>query len=160
MGLGNPEIQFSDGVLKVTATLPAEPDVAARIPSTLAAPGVLRGTREHQPDVEMLSNADVVQSAMRQDITLMPWTVLTLTDEAQQRLLAFVMEKRDGKVTYTLDGQVVGTVSNLKGAPHELELSPVGTDDRDRMHKAAERTAILHGGPLPCTLTPIVGATP
>ena len=155
MGLGDPELTTPDGRVVLTATLPAEPDVAARIPVTLAMPGVLRAWPEDDPSSTLFTNADVSQAAMRQDLTLMPWTVLTLTPEARQRLQDTVMAKRDGKVVYALDGQVIGTVSNLKGAALEVELTPEGTDDRDRMQKAAERTVVLGSGPLPCPLTPV-----
>jgi hypothetical protein len=155
MGLGEPEATFADGILRLTTTLPAEADVAARIPQTLAMPGVITGTAESDPARTVITNADITAAAMRQDLTLMPWTVLTLTEAAQERLRAFVLEERDGKVVYRLDGQTIGTVSNLKGAPREVELTPEGTDDRDRMHKAAERSVVLGSGPLPCPLTPV-----
>lgn len=155
MGLGDPELSYADGTLSLTTTLPAEPDVAARIPITLAMPGVLTGTQQSHPDQLVIANADVQSAAMRQDLVLMPWTVLTITEEAQERLRAFVMSERDGKVEYRLDGELIGTVSNLKGAPREVELTPEGTDDRDRMHKAAERSAVLDSGPIPCPITPV-----
>lgn len=153
MGLGDPELTFADGTLTLVATLPAEEDVAARIPGTLAMTGLLEGRRIEAPDDVLLSNTHITDAAMRQDLTLMPWTVLTLTDAGVERLKSAVVDQRDGKVRYTLDGVEIGVVSNLKGPTREVELTPDGPTERDRMHAAAERTIVLGSGPLPCPLT-------
>ncbi len=157
MGLGDPQLEVDGRRIRLTATLPAEPDVAAQIPHTLARRGILRAYEASTPATTLFTNADIVDVGIRQDLTLMPWTVLTLTEEARLRLQEVVLANREGRVHYTLDGEPIGSVSNLKGAPVEVELTPEGTDDRDRMHKAAARTVILASGPLPCALVPASG---
>lgn len=155
MGLGDPELTVDGDLLRLTATLPAEPDVAARIPATLAMRGVLSSSPQGHPDQVLFTNDDVEGAAIRQDITLSPWVVLTLTEEAQSRFQEVVLAERDGHVAYTLDGEPIGTTSNLNGAPREVELLPDAEDERVRMHLAAERAVVLDS-PLPCALTPVV----
>lgn len=153
MGLGEPELHTEGDQLRLTVTLPDEPDVAARIPTTLGMRGVLSSHAEGSDEV-LFTNADVTGAAIRQDITLSPWVVLTLTEAAQERLQAHVLAHRDGRIRYTLDGQPLGSTSNLDGAPREVELLPDGTDERDRMHRAAEQVIVLDA-PLPCDLVPV-----
>jgi hypothetical protein len=152
MGLGDPEFEKTPEGFRLTTTLPSDPDVAAEIPRTLATPGVLRAHPVNAPARTLLTNDDVVNASIRQDLTLSPWTVLTLDAGGVEKLGAFVSEERDGRVVYTLDGLPIGSVSNLKGATPEVELNPEGKDDRDRLHKAAARAIILDSGPMPCPL--------
>jgi hypothetical protein len=150
MGLGDPVFDEVPGGFQLTVTLPAEADVAASIPVTLATPGRLRAVRESQPDVALIENAQITGAAIRQDLTLIPWTVITLAPEGYEALLAWVREQRDGKVVWSVDGEPIGTVSNLKGAATEVEISPALDDDRARMMRAAELAIVLDSGPLPC----------
>lgn len=156
MGLGDPQWSEWDGGFTLTVTLPDDPEVAAEIPRTLATPGNLRVHPVDDPNRNILLNEHVASSAIRQDLTLSPWTVLTLTPEGLEALGDFVMEDREARLVYLLDGAPIGSVSNLKGKTAEVELTPEGTDDRDRMHKAAARAMILDSGPLPCDLDRVV----
>ncbi len=152
MGLGNPVYSKTDAGFTVEVTLPADPDVAAEIPRTLATPGFLRAHPTTDPNRTLFTSDQVEKGAIRQDLTLSPWTVITLSDEGVEALKAYIDEDREGRVTYLLDGLPIGSVSNLKGPTPEVELSPEGKDDRDRMHKAAARAIIVDSGPLPCPL--------
>lgn len=152
MGLGDPVFTPTDGGFRLEVTLPSDPDVAAEIPRTLATPGILRAHPVNDPARTLLTNADVARGSIRQDLTLSPWTVLSLNAAGLEKLGAFVDEEREGRVVYVLDGLPIGSVSNLKGATPEVELSPEGRDDRDRMHKAAARAILVDSGPLPCPL--------
>lgn len=154
MGLGNPVFTSTASGFSLEARLPADPDVAARIPITLATPATLSAHVEGTPSRVLLTNADIEGAAIRQDITLSPWTVLTLTPKGLEALRSYVREQRDGKVVYTLDGQPIGTVSNLKGAALEVELTPSAPTEKERLHAAAERAILLDSGPLPCPVTP------
>ncbi|MEZ4316741.1 MAG: hypothetical protein R3F61_04540 [Myxococcota bacterium] len=152
MGLGDPVYTDLDGGFRVTVTLPSDPEVAADIPRTLATPGVLRAHPVNDPGRTVLTNEHVTSAAIRQDLTLIPWTVLTLNTAGLAALDAFVQEDREGRLVYTIDGLPVGSVSNLKGTTPEVELTPEGRDDRDRMHKAAARSIVLDSGPVPCPM--------
>jgi len=152
MGLGDPVFTDTSSGFQLGVTLPKDEQVASEIPKTLATPGVLRAHPVDDPARTLLTTEDVAGAAIRQDIALMPWTVLTLTDAGLDKLGAFVDEQREGRIQYLLDGVPVGSVSNLKGKTREVELSPEGEDERIRMHRAAARSIILDSGPLPCPL--------
>lgn len=153
MGLGDPRlVERADG-FDLEVTLPSDVGVARSIPGTLTAPGRLEAVRRDAPDRVLFTEAEVASAAIRQDLTLIPWTVLTLTDAGVAALGAYVQEDREGRVHYRMDGVEIGSVSNLKGATPEVELTPALEDDRARMEAAAARAVVLDSGPLPCSLS-------
>ena len=154
MGLGEPVFSNTPDGFTVTMTLPSDPIIAAQIPTTLAQPGILSASRQDAPSSVVLTNEHISSAAMRQDLQLTPYTVLTLTEAGQHRLEAFVEEQKEGKLVYTLDGTEIAVMSNLMGAGPEVEFTPTDTlDARVRMQRAAERTILLDSGPLPCPIT-------
>lgn len=160
MGLGDPVLAERPDGFDLQVTLPADPHVARGIPDTLTAPGRLQAVRRDAPDQVLFTEAEVAHAAIRQDLTLIPWTVLTLTDAGVAALGAYVREDREGRVIYRMDGAEIGSVSNLKGATPEVELSPELEDDRARLEAAAARAVVLDSGPLPCPLSVVTAVAP
>lgn len=153
MGLGDPQFATTPEGFSLTVTLPSDPDVAAAIPTTLATPGRLVARRVGAPEPVLFTEARVTSASIRQDLTMIPWTVLTLDEAGVASLLAWAREQREGRVEYLLDGAPIGEVSNTQPISAEVELSPMLEDDRLRLHRAAEWAIVLNGGPLPCPVT-------
>lgn len=153
IGLGEPVLEQTDGVLTLTATLPSDPTIAGSIPSTLAEKGVL----EARVNGEVIfDSTNITAGSIRQDLTLIPWTVLTLDEHALGQLEKAVLANREGEVVYFLDGRRIGRVSNLKGWGPEVEIhAEDATNDIERMHKTAARSVVIGSGPLPCALEPL-----
>ena len=141
---------LADGVLSLTATLPGDPAIAASIPGTLAERGWLEARVGETP---IFDSTNVTAGAIRQDLTLIPWTVLTIDDEGQKALQQAVEADREGEVVYFLDDRRIARNSNLKGWGPEVELQAEdATNDLDRMHLTAARSVVVGSGPLPCPL--------
>lgn len=148
IGLGDPVFATIDGGFTLTATLPSDPQVAMGIPATLTEPGVLQAMAG---DTVIFDNSDILSGSIRQDLTLIPWTVLRIDDDAVQRLGEAVMAERRGEVDYVLDGRKIARVSNLKGYGPEVEFTAEdASTDLERMMKTARRTVVIGSGPLPC----------
>ena len=154
MGLGRPEwLDLPDG-FQLTVTLPQDADVASGIPATLTAPGRLRAYPEDLPDTTVFTSDQIDGAAIRQDLTLIPWTVLDLDATGQEAVEQTVLGHRDGEIHYTLDGTFIARVSNLKGFGPEVEFTAEdAVSDRQRLQLVAARTIILDNGPLPCPVT-------
>ena len=149
MGLGAPQLARTDGGFTLTAVLPAEEDVAAAIPTTLATPGAfsLRGGSE-----VLVTSADVVSSGVRLDVTMTPTTLIVLTLDGARVVANHMNAHPDERMDFVLDGEVIHVESNRKPfSEAELEIPPSAEDDRARMALAAHRGIII-GHPHPCAV--------
>ena len=159
MGLVPTPVERTDG-FAFDVVLPAEADVAARIPTTLAIPGRL----EIRGDGEVLAtSADVRASSVRMDLMMVPSTLVNLGPDAAERVTTWVRAHPEGKLEFWLDGVAIGTQSSQnpvgKGeveiAPMRREVAgspPEELDDRSRWLAVAEWSVVIDH-PLPCAVT-------
>lgn len=153
IGLGEPVLQRDGDTVSLTATLPADPVIAASIPGTLAERGWLEA---RVGDQVLFDSSHVTGGSIRQDLTLIPWTVVQLDAHAEQQLQQAVEANREGEVVYFLDDHRIGRISNLKGWGPEIELQAEGAaNDLERMHLTAARSVVIGSGPMPCALEPL-----
>lgn len=148
MGLGDPVFQEAPDGFSLTATLPGDPETATSIPGTLSERGLLLAKAG---DRVVFDHTHVERAAIRQDLTLIPWTVLYVDEAGVKALSEAVLADRDGEIVYELDGYPIARVSNLKGWGPQVEFTAEdATTDLERMRKTAARTIVIGSEPLPC----------
>lgn len=147
MGL-DPVLESVEGGFRLTATLPAEEDVAAAIPGTLADPG--RFSLRAEDGTVLVDNAGVAAAGVRMDLLMRPATWVRFAPEARDRVHAHVRAHPTGTLLVVVDEVEVWRHANEKepGA-WEIEIPPSAENDRARMHLAARRGIVLDA-PLPC----------
>jgi hypothetical protein len=147
MGLAATVAPTDEG-FTVSATLPADPTVAASVPGTLARPGrveILSG------DTVLATNADVAEAEPRLDLRMASYALVRFKPDAVPRIVAAVRADPAGHLVLRLDGADVGTQPNADPiAKGELEFAPRTDDDAVRMRAIAEWAVVVDHGPLPC----------
>ena len=151
MGLGTPRLEGGEGSrYTLTAVLPDEPEALSAIPETLATRGLME---LHGGGEVLLTNADLVSSSVRLDITMSPTTLLVLTLDGAKTVAKHMNTYPDDRMDYFLDGEKIHDQSNRKPFSElELEIPPSAENDRARMGLAAHR-GIIMGLPLPCEVS-------
>ncbi len=151
MGLGEPIVVGRADGFDVTATLPADPDIAARIPTMLARPGLLAVVAD---DGTVVVDASHVETAtLRLDLTGEPAVAVQL-DPAGVALLASHTEGRpDGHVDVQVDGVSYGTRENTPPERRGHLNLRIGEPTRQAQVAAAADLGIVLAAPLPCTPT-------
>ena len=123
MGLGDP--QWTDSPLAVTVTLPSDPLDAEDIPKTLVRPGVMEIYQDGD-DTPTFTNAQITTAAPRLDLTMIPYTVMTLDAEAWAQAREAAGTEPKGRWRFDLDGETIGYQSN--------EVKIVGVYPASRPH--------------------------
>jgi hypothetical protein len=151
MGLGSPVLVGGEGSrFTLAAMLPEEPEARSAIPETLATRGLLE---LHGGGEVLITNADLVSSSVRLDITMSPTTLLVLTLDGAKVVAKHMNAYPDDRMDYILDGDKIHDQSNRKPfSEAELEIPPSAENDRARMALAAH-WGIVMGRPLPCDVS-------
>lgn len=149
----------SAGPLSFRASLPADPEVAAAIPRTLATPGRLevRGG-----DEVLASPDDVADASVRMDLMMVPSTLVNLRPEAAGRVRDHVRAVPEGRLTFVLDGAPIGEQSNQAPVEvGEVEIDPAlgghhggRLDEGKPRWEAVAAWAVVVDHPLPCAVQP------
>jgi hypothetical protein len=147
MGLA-PETRTDDGGFTVSVVLPADPRVAAQIPSTLAQPGRLEVIGR---GAVLATSADVTDASVRMDLLMIPSTLLAMTEAATARVATEVRADPDGTLVFRVDGRDEGIQPNGAVEGAELELSPPERDGQARWDAVAKWSVVLDH-PLPCPI--------
>lgn len=166
MGLGEPEFVDSADGFALTATMPADPKIAAGIPAALARPGRLEIRAVDAPltDPPLIEGERVEASTVHMG-TEGAMTLFRLDETGADTLRVHMQQHPEGSIAYWLDGEKVGDRLNMPAEPHgNLEIYGTGPDEMAQMRIAAERSVILDAGPLPCPVavvsTTVVEAAP
>lgn len=152
MGLGDPRpVAVTDG-FGFEVTMPADVRVAAAIPATLARPGTFQIVTTPAGEVVLDGHIDGTSVHVGAGD---PVTLVRLDDFGTRTLRDHMQAHPEGKVAWKVDGEVIGTRSNLPAeARGQLELEIITTEDlAEAVALAAERDVILGEGPLPCEVT-------
>lgn len=153
MGLGDPKpIAVEDG-FGYEVTMPADPVIAAAIPATLARTGAFRIVA--QPGGEVVVDGHVEGASVHVGAGD-PVTLVRLDGEGAKALRDHQEAHPLDKIAYQIDGETIGTRSNLPAeARGQLELEITTTEDLgEAVRLAAERDVVLGEGALPCPVTP------
>ncbi len=149
IGLGQPKLTIEPAALQLEATLPGNSDDLQAVPDLLAREGKME---VGPPGSPVLGPSDIVEAQLRLDESGMPYTWVKPNDEALVRLQAVRSADPEGTLEIRFDGE------NPTPLPNDIELSEGGFRvltaegvTRERMRVAADRTILLHSGPLPCT---------
>jgi hypothetical protein len=149
MGLAPRRTDTADGFV-VDVVLPADPEVAARIPETLAARGQLEVRGE---GVTLAGPEDIVDASVRMDLMMVPSTLVKVGPEAAAAITTHVRSHPTGVLQFRVDGVEVGTQSNQNPVTiGELELSPPTADGRARW-EAVAAWSVTVDHPLPCPIS-------
>lgn len=152
-----------DGGFALDTRLPADPRIAAQIPETMAAPGVLEVhalNADQTPGELLASNKDVVDVTTYMDFLDTPKVAVKLNGEMSEALKMYQSTHIDGDIGLWLDGRLVTTRRNAPPEVHgELRLDLMRASDLDRIEFAAAAGVILQHGPLPCAVKAL-GTTP
>ncbi len=150
MGLGDLEVESTSGAIRMTATLPADPGVAARVPDTLAVPGyfaVVDGKTGGE-----IAGPDRVETAFPHlKITGSPVTLVGLDDDGRRALALFVRDHPDGRVALEFDGERLAEI-DTSDAPSgdDIEVPAAADDANLQLELAAGRAIAIQSGPMPC----------
>ncbi len=140
------------GGFLVTTQLTGDPAVDAGLPATLTTPGDL----EIRAGRTVLGTTDdVTDASVRMDLFMVPYVLLSLDDDAAQRVKENVRADPQGKMTFHVDGEKIGWQSNtnpVSVGKLEVNLEMDG-DERARMHAVASWSVVLDHAPLPCRVT-------
>ena len=128
--------------------LPADPEAARAIPSTLASPGQLQ---IQDADEAIATNSDLVDASVKMDLLTEPSLLLTLSDAATERLKSHA---RPGhRVSLHIDGARVADTP-LDRASSVLDFLLTEGVERERWSRiAAWSVTVDH--PLPCPIRPL-----
>jgi hypothetical protein len=130
--------------------LPADPEVAGRIPATLAAPGRLE---IHGDGAVLATHADVTGASVRMDLMMTPSTLVNLSAASADRIVKHVRAHPEGRLVFVLDGVSIGTQSNRNPVGvGEVEIAPSGLGDEERWRAVAEWSVVVDH-PLPCEVS-------
>lgn len=158
MGLTDAALHSEGARHELTATLPADPQIAASIPGTLAERGLL--TVRASDGAVLADHTSVESAGVRMDIMMTPTTFVRLKRPAALSLRDHVRENPEGHLAIELDGAEVFVRSNRADLVEvELEIPPSAEDDQARMQLAAARGVVLGSGPHPCPVQ-VVGVRP
>lgn len=149
-------LEPSPGGLVVRFDGPADPDVRATLPETLATPGLLelRGG-----DRVLATQEDVVDASVRLDAMMTGSTLIHLSSSAGDRVRAWVREQPTGQLDFYVDGERVGGQRNDAVTVGEVEIAPPIDDDAQRL-RAVAHWAVVIDHPLPCRVTVVSSRDP
>lgn len=146
MGLGEPVLAPADGGFALSATLPADEAVAARIPDTLVRRGQLAVRQDGAPVVE----GHVERAILRMDFIGEPTVAVELDAEGTAALAAHMEAHPEGQVELFVDDEPFGHRTNSpveRGGKISLRLTD---DDRARQVERVAALALVLADPLPC----------
>jgi hypothetical protein len=152
MGLGDPAWADAPGGWTLTATLPADPDVAAAIPATLTAAGRFEVRADGDgADAAPIVAAEQVESASVGFGPIGSVTSIQLDEAGATALREHMMAHPEGRIALWFDGGRVQDEANLPAEPRgALNLRPPREGARAELEVAVERALLLNHGPLPC----------
>ncbi len=148
MGLGDTSLEVSQGGFIIGAVLPNRKGASNEIAATFAGEGrfALRAG-----DIELATDADIVDASVRLDITMTPTTLINLNETARDRIYAHIDANREGKLEVWLENEMVWDYGSMRPMiDGEIEVPPSAENDEARMKLAAHRAIVLNNGPLPC----------
>lgn len=140
------------GGYTVTTQLTGDATVDESLPATLTTPAVL----EVRAGSEVLATtADVIDASVRMDVFMVPYVLLSVDEDAAERVKQYVRSDPEGRMTFHVDGQPIGWQSSSNPVSiGELEINLVlEGDERARMQAVASWSVILDHAPLPCDVT-------
>lgn len=158
--MGLPEASFApiDKGFALTVRMPADEQVAADIPATLAAPGRIEVARgEH--DGLIAGPEDIADVSVSMGFMDAPRTWIKLTPQASARLKDAMSADMQGHISIWVDGEVVTRRKNAPPiADGQLDLAAEGQADVNVVAFAAAMGIVLSDGPLPCDVS-LAGVT-
>ena len=152
MGLPNREVISVEDTLTVRATFPGYTETEHEtIPQMLSAIGQLE---LRAADTVLFSRSDVTLSELDQDESGMPVVVLTLSDEAADRVRTQIAAEPNGTTQFYLDDNLMVDRTNqrqLEG--NTIRVLVMDGDTRSRMQRMADLNIMMNTDPLPCSIS-------
>ena len=156
MGLPDLSVDAStDGVLSVTARLPADERTASAIPRDLTRPGTFAILPDdpESGDAPLATRADLASAQISLAFFDVPKTTIQLKPEAADRVRSYMETHPEDGVRIFVDGE---QISRRQSMPPEARglftLDRVGRSDLERLEFAASTAIVIEHGPLPCEL--------
>lgn len=157
MGLPNQNVKQTPTQLGIDLTLPADPDVAVAIPSTLigAARFEVFDRDAGEGEAPLFASQDFSYAGVRLTMTASPATFIVLNADAARRLQKHMEANPYKGLRYVLDGEVIGGTDNVPSiGDGQIEIIPKNvSNDKELMEVAAARGITINSGPLPCAAT-------
>ena len=149
MGLAIPSFSQTKDGWTITATLPADPGVAATIPETLAKRGWFE-VRDPDQNQVIVNSANISETGVHLS-TDGAALAIQLNDDGTAAVRKAMEAAPQGRIVLTIDGANLREIRNIPPkTTGQLEIIGAGNTEAAQVASSAERSVIVGSGALPC----------